>query len=148
MLHCETEQKMPFFLADTDPHYRVTGGSQSPCSLQLPHAPIGQVYLCRVPPAHAWVVGLHVGECVVQWLGGKQVIAQEGGSMLNLGLHLLSGSFLQPLDSYLSSQSLFLQFILCTIARMIFLKCKYCSIYLRLSTDGVFQLGVRSYENC
>lgn len=85
MLHCETEQKMPFFLADTDPHYRVTGGSQSPCSLQLPHAPIGQVYLCRAPPAHAWVVGLHVGEWVVQWLGGKQVIAQEGGSMLNFG---------------------------------------------------------------
>lgn len=78
---------------------------------------------------HEWP-SCHIGEWLVQWLGG-----QQGGSgrraTLTMGLRLLlPGLPHQSRDCYLWSQHLLFQFTRCPIARVIFVKCKSCVIYL------------------
>lgn len=96
-----------------------------------PTCPPGRVDLCRAPPVHPWVVVLpHWG--VAGAVAGRSAGVRSGRrATLTMGLRLLlPGLSHQSRDCYLWPPHLLFQFTLCPIARVIFVKCKSCVIYL------------------
>lgn len=97
------------------------------------------------PPQHALLAGwicaghhlythewqpCHIGEWLVQ-CGRSAGVSSGRRATLTKGLRLLlPGLSHQSRDCYLWSQHLLFQFTLCPIARVIFVKCKSCVIYL------------------